>query len=360
MQRRHFDQLDGLRGIAALWVALYHFWTGGHLDEVVDALPRFLAVAVFEQGFLGVPVFFVLSGFVIPYSASRTADRDFRPVRFMHRRWRRLSPPYYAALVLTVALGLLEEQVRDIVFDVPTPTEFIAHLLYLQDLADQERIGVIFWTLAFEMQFYVLFALMKWLSGRWGKPYAFDVLLALGLVVSIPWALGLTAAGSTRGVFIDNWYLFLIGNAVFQVTQRPAWRYPTAAYVVLLAFASPLRGGTWTGAGAATATLVAILVFTSGSPVERVLSTRAAKFVGMVSYSLYLIHNAVAGPMYYVIYEVVDRTLATEAVALFAVTVGQLTAAWVWYQIFEKSAMAWSRRLRGPTSDRPTGSALSA
>ncbi len=360
MQRRHFDHLDGLRGIAALWVALYHSWTGGHVDELHDVLPRFLAVAIFEQGFLGVPVFFVLSGFVIPYSASRTSDRDFQPVRFMHRRWRRLSPPYYAALVLTVVLGLLEEQVRDLVFDVPTPTEFVAHLLYLQDLLDQQRIGVIFWTLAFEMQFYILFALMKWLAGRSSNPYAFDVLLGLALVVSIPWALGLTAAGSSRGVFIDNWYLFLVGNAVFQITQRPMWRYPTAAFVVLLAVASPLRGGTWTGAGAATAALVALLVFTSGSPLERVLSTSAAKFVGLVSYSLYLIHNAVAGPIFFVIYEVVDHTVATETVALLVVVAAQLFAAWIWYLVFERSAMAWSRRLRGPTPDRTTGSALSA
>jgi len=90
----HLHHLDGLRGVAALWVVLYHTWTGGHIDNLFAALPDWFATLVFELGWLGVPVFFMLSGFVIPRSQARKADRDFSPLNFMHRRWRRLSPPY--------------------------------------------------------------------------------------------------------------------------------------------------------------------------------------------------------------------------------------------------------------------------
>lgn len=356
---RHIHHLDGLRGVAALWVAFYHSWAGGHLDHLAATIPGFLRIAVFEQGFLGVPVFFVLSGFVIPYSAARQADATFGPVRFMRRRWRRLSPPYYAALVLTVVVGVAEGQVRDQFYDVPSTTEFLAHVLYLQDLTDQPRIGLLFWTLAFEMQFYIMFAVMKWLAGRSAWPYASDALLALALAVAALWPLGITDLGSGRGVFIVNWYLFLIGQAVFMATQRPAWRYPTAIYIAMLAVSSGFRASSWVGAGAATAVLVVILVSTRPSPPQQLLSTSAAKFIGLVSYSLYLVHNAVAGPAYFVLDKIVDPGTTTEVLGLAVVTAAQLAVAWIWYRIFEQWSIAWSRQLRVDQLQMSAGTTVS-
>ena len=349
----HLHHLDGLRGIAALWVAIYHTWTGGHIDAVHDALPEAVRVPLIEQGFLGVPVFFVLSGFVIPYAASREPDAGFRPLHFMHRRWRRLSPPYYAALVLTVLLGVIEEQVRDVIFDMPSPTEFLAHVLYLQDLADQERIGLIFWTLAFEMQFYILFAAMKWVSGRVAWPHTSDLLLGVALVVSAVWAFDITDVGATRGVFLDNWYLFLVGQAVFVATQREVWRIPTAVFLGALLVHSVIDEVTWTGAGVVTAGLVWLLATTENSPIERLLATPASRFVGLVSYSLYLTHGAVAGPGFYVVYEVLGRSTGTEWLGLVVVTVGQLVFAWIWYQGFEKPSMTWSKKIARPVGRAP-------
>ena len=360
-KKGHVQYLDGMRGVAALWVVIYHTWTGGHivnlagappeagLTEVDPALPFWITSWLFERGWMGVPVFFILSGFVIPLSQANRSDVSFKPLHFMHRRWRRLSPPYYAALALTIAVGLAEEQIRDVVFEMPSVGTIIAHLLYIQDLVDAPRIGVFFWTLAIEMQFCLMFALMKWVAGRMSWQYASDALLGIALVVSLPWALGWTYAGSDRGVFIASWFLFLAGQAIFESTRKDYWRWPTFAYVGVLAVAAFTNSGDErVAAGAVTALLLLLSVNVDNTPVERALSTRPALFLGRISYSLYLIHPSIAGAAFWMVYKVLDPSTATEFIALGLVTAAQIIGAMIWYQVFEKPSMQWSRQLRQP------------
>jgi len=342
----HLHHLDGLRGVAALWVVLYHTWTGGHIDNLFAALPDWFATLVFELGWLGVPVFFMLSGFVIPRSQARKADRDFSPLNFMHRRWRRLSPPYYAAIALTIVVGLAEEQIRDVIFDLPSVLDVAAHLAYLQDLTDRPRIGVFFWTLAVEMQFYIMFALMKWVAGRVSWTHASNALLGSALVFSLAWPFGLTEWGDSRGFFASSWFLFLAGQALFESTRDARWRLPSLAYVAALVVAMFVNSDDRVAAGAVTALLLALFIYVDNSPPERLLSTVPAQFLGRISYSLYLIHPAVAGGSFFVAFKVLDPSTATEAIALVAVTIGQIIAAIVFHRLTEQPSITWSRKLR--------------
>ena len=94
---------DGVRGLAALWVVLFHASEGGHIEHLKSALPDFITVAVFDWGHLGVAVFFVLSGFVMAHTVRKY---DFTPAfgtRFMLRRLARLTPPYYASIIFVLA-----------------------------------------------------------------------------------------------------------------------------------------------------------------------------------------------------------------------------------------------------------------
>ena len=63
--RQRLAFLDALRGAAALWVVLFHFGEGGQLSVLLAWLPQWLSAAIFTSGFSGVPVFFVLSGFLL-------------------------------------------------------------------------------------------------------------------------------------------------------------------------------------------------------------------------------------------------------------------------------------------------------
>src|SRR4030095_167086 len=95
-----FRTIDGLRGLAALTVVIFHLhgqvaWTAR------DWLPRGLA-AVMERSFAGVDVFFVISGFVIAYSVREGSYTWNYLTRFAARRAIRLDPPYWFAIFLEV------------------------------------------------------------------------------------------------------------------------------------------------------------------------------------------------------------------------------------------------------------------
>lgn len=88
-----FVFVDALRGIAALWVVLFHLFATSHLEHLEAALPVPIA-QLLHAGYLGVTIFFVLSGFVIAHSVARhRVDAAFAGW-FVVRRSVRLSVPY--------------------------------------------------------------------------------------------------------------------------------------------------------------------------------------------------------------------------------------------------------------------------
>src|SRR5262245_16766245 len=93
-----FLYIDALRGIAALLVVWSHIDMGNHTRELLDrmpAVPRWIV----EHGFVGVAIFFVLSGFVIAHSVERNEVTWRYLGRFMLRRSIRLDPPYWISMV---------------------------------------------------------------------------------------------------------------------------------------------------------------------------------------------------------------------------------------------------------------------
>ncbi|MFF5446091.1 acyltransferase family protein [Streptomyces sp. NPDC012888] len=152
--------LDGLRLLAALMVALYHFGgRGGDVSRAWGVSPRELfpgAAPWFAYGPLGVQFFFVISGFVICMSAWG------RPLRaFLASRVARLYPAYWVAVVLVTVVFALPT----VVWKTVSPSDFLANLTMLQQPMGAERVLGVCWTLWAEMRFYVLFALCVVLPG---------------------------------------------------------------------------------------------------------------------------------------------------------------------------------------------------
>ncbi|MFJ3927329.1 acyltransferase family protein [Streptomyces sp. NPDC090022] len=146
--------LDGLRLLAALMVAGYHY--GGRDGEVArawGASPRELfptASGWFAYGCLGVQIFFVISGFVICMSA-----RGRRTRAFAASRAARLYPAYW------VAIGL----VTLVAYPTVSASDLLVNLTMLQQPLGADRVLGVCWTLWAELRFYVLFALCVVLPG---------------------------------------------------------------------------------------------------------------------------------------------------------------------------------------------------
>jgi peptidoglycan/LPS O-acetylase OafA/YrhL len=153
--------LDGLRGVAILLVVWYHVWQITWLSAPLPAL-EFLP----ETGFSGVALFFVLSGFVITYPflrAESTGEPQPNWRRFAYRRFIKIVPSYVLSLIVLIATSYAHfDSAGDAIAAIVT------HLFFVHTWWEPTfgAINGVLWTLAVEVQFYVLFPLVWWCFRR--------------------------------------------------------------------------------------------------------------------------------------------------------------------------------------------------
>jgi len=158
--RASTEVLDGFRGYAILLVLVYHTWLFSWLTPAVRAFGHDLPLDVFARtGYLGVELFFVISGFVLFFPAIERYARGQEPVplpAFASRRALKILPSYALALVATAWA------VRSLGFDVPLPAALAEHALMIQNFFanDFGQANSVFWSLAIEVQFYLVFPLL--------------------------------------------------------------------------------------------------------------------------------------------------------------------------------------------------------
>lgn len=220
--------LDSVRGLAALWVVLFHLTL--HYEPPSNPFLTVLWENVLGRGLLGVPVFFVLSGFVIAHSLRRGFDRSSSIGNFMLRRVVRLTPPYWAAIVLAVGMHAVASFVNGEPFlpggSEMTAGRLVSHLFYGQELLGYSNINDVFWTLAVEMQFYLVAILVALgvtaVRGRFGgRAY-----VVVASVVGVASLLGTLTLGDGRATtFVPFFYAFFFGMVAYWVTtRRLPWR----------------------------------------------------------------------------------------------------------------------------------------
>lgn len=302
--------IEGMRALAVLLVMAYH-----------AGLPL-------VGGFLGVDVFFVISGFLITGILIGELDRTGRISwgRFLARRARRLLPAAVLVLVVTAALSwFLVPGLRR--HAVGTDIAWSAVYLVNWHLADQSVNYLTsdaapspvqhYWSLAVEEQFYVVWpalligaALLARRSGRRLRRTHLAVLIALIGMPSLAWSVHLTADNPERAYFVTTtrvWELALGAALAVALAGRPPpdptrVRRALASALALLGLALILgcavllpEGAWWPGAWAllptgGTALLIAGGWLWPGGGVAGLLGWRPLVLIGGLSYSLYLWH----------------------------------------------------------------------
>jgi len=255
--------INALRAFAAIFVAWGHFVAGQG---------KYLGLSG-KYGYLGVHIFFVISGFVIPWSLYRSQYvlRDYP--RFLLKRNLRLYPPYLASIAVTI---LATNFVLVPVFHVPrltvTARDLLVHFAYLNDLSHVPWINVVYWTLAIEFQWYLLIGLMLPLLASRSKVARFTATAVMMVAYFM--------VGHDRLVF-HSFPIFLVGVFVFQYRARLIGLGEMLGLiaVMVLAMLGPI-GWIVAAVSATTGMLIAFSSFHS-SGMDR---------VGDISYSLYLLH----------------------------------------------------------------------
>src|SRR6185437_13436295 len=174
--RQRLAGLDGVRGLAALFVVVNHVFLRAFPGYPADRAPFW--AAPFIYGRFAVVVFIVLSGFSLALSPACHGWRLDGVSRFAHRRAWRILPPYWAALAFSLVVAWLV--VPPPGQGAPDAKSVVVNGLLVQNLLGAPTPNRSFWSMAVEAQLYVVFPLLLLLVRRWG---AFVMLGTVTLIV---------------------------------------------------------------------------------------------------------------------------------------------------------------------------------
>jgi len=271
-EKTNLPVIQGLRGVAALAVAWFHLSSGVH------GLNFGIIGRSGLYGYLGVDVFFVISGFILPYTMyrARYSVRNFWA--FMAKRLIRVEPPYLISIVLTISLWAASGW-SPLFKGGPVQvnwTQLALHLGYLIPYFPKYHwLNIVYWTLAVELQYYVVLSLTF--------PFFISRKPAIRIAACLLFA-GSSLVMRNYGSLPQFAPLFLIGIAGMLRTSGIASRLEFAGLVVIAAG----LGYKSVSGYEVLAALAALACITCLKSVPAPLL-----FIGDLSYSLYLLHEII-------------------------------------------------------------------
>ncbi|HEV8391445.1 MAG TPA: acyltransferase family protein [Dongiaceae bacterium] len=284
--------IDGLRAVAVLPVLFFHAgWN------------------VFSGGYVGVDVFFVISGYLITgILAGEIAEHRFSILNFYERRIRRIFPCLFAVIVascIAAAVLLVPMDFRDFSKSVIATVLFGSNVLFFRQSGyfDDQSAAKPFlhtWSLAVEEQFYIVFPILLWLIHRYARDRMFFVLVPLAIfsfafnvwgAAHLPAFTFFMAPTRVWELFAGAFLALGTGHAVGNraVREGLAWLGLGLIVYAVFAFTSSTRfpgfNALFPVAGAAL-----LIQFGRDTRAGWLLSRRPIVFIGLISYSLYLWH----------------------------------------------------------------------
>jgi len=284
-------ELDGLRGLAILWVVLYH------------CQPRLVGVWLYNVaiwGWAGVILFFLMSGFLITSILLGTRDKPDYFHTFHARRALRIWPLYVLLLVVVYlnAPWFIGAPVWEAVKTAP----WLAYIFFVQNLFHLTLPAAIgpTWALAIEEQYYFVWApVVRWLRQTWML-----VILLVGALVISPWLRHGQHAWLTPthtlihldGIALGS--LMAVGMYTLRMSRRTWLWIGLAGLVAGIAAAATIAGGTAyldsaLAVGFGGGVLALIASTDARNPVNAALRSGPLAFYGRISYGLYMCHISV-------------------------------------------------------------------
>jgi peptidoglycan/LPS O-acetylase OafA/YrhL len=359
----YLPNLTGVRGLAAAWVLALHAWQFAGGPALILPLPglRLDFTPLFQCGYFGVDLFFVLSGFLLsmPFHRAALEGRPWPSLKqFWIHRCRRVLPAYWLQLaILAVILFCLGQT------DPIAPRIIAAHVLLVQNIAPWPvpLLNPVYWSMPVEWDFYVILPLLAWFVARcrWPLALLLALVFACAFRVLCYWSLNDPTLATLIG-YGDIQQLparldqFFIGVCIAWISARRPLS-PRAALTCLLAGMAGIIGIAYVAAPrgdflvnidvpyvffhhSLTAVAFGLLVLgASGSTrIGTVLyANRPMTFLGVISYSLYLWHYPMLDAMQKLRW-MNGTHAAAWIVVLFAAIPAILIVAWLSYRFVEK------------------------
>ncbi len=289
---KYRPEIDGLRALAVIPVILFH--SGFEL---------------FKGGFVGVDIFFVISGYLITTILIEDIENNrFSIINFYERRARRILPALYFIMIVCFPFAwmwMLPSQIKDFSLSVIAVSFFTSNFLfwresgYFEALADYKPL-LHTWSLAVEEQFYLLFPIFLILTWRFGKSKVFWMIIFMALISLI------LSEWGWRNKPIANFYL----------APTRAWELFSGSIFAFIIHKKGIRKNNFLALTGLIAIIFSIFTFDESTPfpslyamvpitgvllivlfaekttiTAKILSTKLLVGIGLISYSAYLWHQ---------------------------------------------------------------------
>ena len=298
-------EIDGLRALAIALVIFYHveFIWGNH---------RYL-----PGGFIGVDVFFVISGYLITRIIRREMQQDtFSLIRFFERRIRRIMPILLTAMAcsLVPAWFLLNPQeAKEFAASILAALGFVSNIWFWREnsywaVASEFKPFLHTWSLSVEEQFYILYPIVLIAINRYMPRYIW-AFMAAGFALSLAIAQYATTYNPTGGFYLlptRGWELLAGAMIAQRELSRPqiptaslwvTWALPAAGLAMIIAaaflFSARTPHPSWQTLLPVVGTMMIIRFARADMGVGKLMSVRPLVGLGLISYGLYLWHYPV-------------------------------------------------------------------
>lgn len=334
-----FYEIDYLRGFACLSVLAFHFLSRGPQTGTMPGVDFPYAEAVARYGYLGVHLFFVISGFVILMSAQGATPRSF-----VASRASRLYPALWVAATLTAGAAWLLGDARFAV----SGADYLVNLSMLAHWFDVPYVDGAYWSLGYELHFYIL----VWLAIRLRQMPRLEWLLAGWLLVSAVnavrpmWPVEFWLDAKWAPFFTAGGLFYLIrtqGATLFRLVLLAACFALGQVYAVQEAIAPHAAG--IDGAAPMPAVVVAVIcaIFALFGLISagrlRMKPSPFIYYAGILTYPVYVVHQN----MGFMIYGGLHRLSGMTIVPLVLMLVAVLLISWCIHTYVERPL---SQRLR--------------
>jgi peptidoglycan/LPS O-acetylase OafA/YrhL len=287
-------EIDGLRAVAVVPVILFH----ADFDW-------------FSGGFIGVDVFFVISGYLITTLLIDDLENNrFSIIGFYERRARRILPALFLVMLACIPFSwmlLLPDQFKDFSQSLFAVSVFASNILFYKEsgyfeLETSEKPLLHTWSLAVEEQYYIVFPIFLFLAWRFGRDRVF-------------WLLVVTAVVS---LVFSEWVGKTDPNKNFYLAPSRAWELLFGSLAAFIIQKNVIKGNNLLSLFGFAAIIFSIFFFNQKTPfpgiytlvpvigtlfiilycnaetiIGRCLSTRTVVYIGLISYSAYLWHQPV-------------------------------------------------------------------
>lgn len=341
--------LDGIRSLAVISVILFHY-----------------GISIFSGGYVGVDIFFVLSGYLISSIIFNQLDSDtFCFKNFYFRRFRRLFPVYIVVMLVTLALAfkfMLPQDFREFGQSLLASTLYVSNILFFLeagyfDSASHLKPLLHTWSLSVEEQFYIFFPVLAWLISKVNKKAWLPIFLILTLA-SFSAAVYMISQDNNAVFFLypyRAWEMFLGTLLALGVVPQLKKTYLVNG-ISILALAgmvfSIIYYGEQTlfpGMSALLPCLATVLLVYAGMSesgwVQKLFSTQILVFLGKLSYSLYLWH----WPIYVLfVYNIAGELVWTHIVMMMVLTFVASYLSWRYIEApFREGKVIFSKSIKG-------------